>query len=351
MNTGQMEDAKTISASHFQRNTILDGWRGIAIIFVLLGHFAQIPFIELGTFGVQLFFVLSGRLMAEVLFVRKEAILKFYWRRITRIMPILYVYLLILAALLFANPFYPVFPFFDATPKSLLASATFSYNYLLHSGYGSALCDHIWSLCVEEHSYMVLGLLAILSRIFKIKTFPICIILALMCMLNGAWLTLHDNLDFYHVFWRTDTMASGILLGCGLYALHHSNPGYFRHITPLATLLLIVVGVLLNTNPIHNTIKFSFGTIALALAIATLDQVNPFIRSVLSNRVLCFFGRASFSIYIFQQPFANNLGNHRYLALATAIGVGVFFFYSFEQPIRRLLNGRFQPRQLNVAFA
>ncbi|MER8439084.1 hypothetical protein NKH36_02770 [Mesorhizobium sp. M1312] len=47
----------------------LDGWRGLSIVLVLIGHFFPVPGINLGVMGVEFFFVLSGRLMAEILFV------------------------------------------------------------------------------------------------------------------------------------------------------------------------------------------------------------------------------------------------------------------------------------------
>jgi hypothetical protein len=46
----------------------LDGWRRLAICFLLLGHFFPVPGINFGTAGVNLFFVLSGFLTARILF-------------------------------------------------------------------------------------------------------------------------------------------------------------------------------------------------------------------------------------------------------------------------------------------
>jgi peptidoglycan/LPS O-acetylase OafA/YrhL len=48
----------------------LDGWRGIAILFVLFSHFIS-SFYGLGNFGVAIFFVLSGYLMSDLLFIKK----------------------------------------------------------------------------------------------------------------------------------------------------------------------------------------------------------------------------------------------------------------------------------------
>ncbi|MBB6484382.1 acyltransferase family protein [Rhizobium lusitanum] len=60
----------------------LDGWRGLAILIVLTGHFGGDTVLPgLASAGVDLFFVLSGRLMAEILFVRKIPLRLFFFRR------------------------------------------------------------------------------------------------------------------------------------------------------------------------------------------------------------------------------------------------------------------------------
>ncbi|MER9742940.1 acyltransferase family protein [Mesorhizobium sp. M0187] len=53
------------------RLAYLDGWRGLSIALVLIGHFFPVPGINLGVLGVEFFFVLSGRLMGEILFIER----------------------------------------------------------------------------------------------------------------------------------------------------------------------------------------------------------------------------------------------------------------------------------------
>ena len=55
-------------------------------------HFAPLPGINFGRMGVELFFVLSGRLMAEILFVRRFPIPAFFRRRIARVWPALFLF-------------------------------------------------------------------------------------------------------------------------------------------------------------------------------------------------------------------------------------------------------------------
>src|SRR5262249_7449032 len=76
----------------------LDGWRGLAIASLLVGHFAPLPgVVNFGRMGVELFFVLSGRLMAEILFVRRFPIPAFFRRRIARVWPALFVFVIFIA--------------------------------------------------------------------------------------------------------------------------------------------------------------------------------------------------------------------------------------------------------------
>ena len=66
----------------------LDGWRGLAIAFLLVGHFFPVPGINFGRVGVDFFFVLSGLLMCRLLFIKEVPIKTFYKRRIARIFPV-----------------------------------------------------------------------------------------------------------------------------------------------------------------------------------------------------------------------------------------------------------------------
>ena len=67
-----------------ERLPYLDGWRGTAIAALLIGHFVS-GFgdrprfgMDFARLGVELFFVLSGLLMGNLLLVRKVSITTFY---------------------------------------------------------------------------------------------------------------------------------------------------------------------------------------------------------------------------------------------------------------------------------
>ena len=130
----------------------LDGLRGIAIALVVLFHFGLFP---PGWVGVQLFFVLSGYLISDILLTEKGKpfpayLSRFYWRRSLRIFPLYFFYLIITSAL------------FAATnePKSFeidwpfLVTYTTNFGRLRVSDVGPAF-SHLWSLAVEEQFYLL----------------------------------------------------------------------------------------------------------------------------------------------------------------------------------------------------
>src|SRR6516225_1339326 len=120
----------------------LDGWRGIAVLLVVFGHFWGDEHIwsGLSSSGVELFFVLSGRLMAEILFVRHSELPTFFVRRISRIFPALAAYVLI-----------TTISFQDTGlshgPMAVVVALTMTLNYAMIYSHQIGLLDHLWSLC------------------------------------------------------------------------------------------------------------------------------------------------------------------------------------------------------------
>ena len=136
------------------RLAYLDGWRGLSIALVLIGHFFPVPGINLGVLGVEFFFVLSGRLMGEILFVERYPLKKFFKRRFSRIYPALLVFVVVSMIALSGT-------FIAFKWKAALTALTFTYNYAGILVTRAGALDHIWSLCVEEHAYIILALISV----------------------------------------------------------------------------------------------------------------------------------------------------------------------------------------------
>jgi peptidoglycan/LPS O-acetylase OafA/YrhL len=132
----------------------LDGLRAVAIIFVLQNHFAGFNIaarVGTGGLGVRLFFVLSGYLITRILLnyrdsgtpIRKAAA-HFYWRRLLRLSPALYLAITAGALIGIAN-----------LNEEWWVHALYLTNFrIAYTGeWGNSA--HFWSLAVEEQFYLV----------------------------------------------------------------------------------------------------------------------------------------------------------------------------------------------------
>ncbi len=314
-----------------KRLAYLDAWRGCAVLFVLAAHFGTAHFINLGRFGVELFFVLSGRLMAEILFIRETPLSTFFPRRFSRVYPAVFVF----ASLLLATASWRGN---DPTASQYLSAITFTANYAQFWIGRSPVLDHIWSLCIEEHMYLLLGLVALVHRRKPLPLIPVFTALAAIGITIGIVQTI-AGYGYYQVYWRTDVRGASLLLGVIAYLQFHKH-------TPAAfswtwlPVLLAALGLLLNVNFVPDPIKYSLGTFCLAVSLVLMARAPPLVLRFFESPMLLRAGMWSYSIYLWQQPFAK-LGGSPLLRLAH-LAIAMFFalasFYIVESPARRRLN-------------
>src|ERR1700751_3039383 len=130
----------------------LDVLRGFAILLVMGVHVPAYPiWSTLGGYGVDLFFLLSGFLISNLLFgeYRKSGsirFIRFLSRRALKLYPSFYL-LLVLTVL------YCAFGHVPFTSRQLLGEIVLTQNYI------GGIWGHTWSLAVEEHFYLLLPLL------------------------------------------------------------------------------------------------------------------------------------------------------------------------------------------------
>lgn len=128
----------------------LDGVRALSILAVLAAHLLPLGpgWMDLnfsaGLLGMSLFFALSGFLITNFLYQTPDRIAPFFIRRSMRILPLLWVYGFIVAVLIYSR--------WD----SFLAIITFTLNY--RDGQILPGLSHLWSICVEFHFYIFIGL-------------------------------------------------------------------------------------------------------------------------------------------------------------------------------------------------
>jgi peptidoglycan/LPS O-acetylase OafA/YrhL len=154
-----------MSSTESKRANGLDTLRAAAIILVFMYHYKVFVSHEdtfgwlstIGWAGVDLFFVLSGYLIGNQLFVglvqgQQLSLKNFYARRALRTWP---VYWVVLAA-------YFLLPTLmgGKQPPPLWQFLTFTQNIGLMPG---TAFSHAWSLCIEEQFYLVLPLIVLLA--------------------------------------------------------------------------------------------------------------------------------------------------------------------------------------------
>lgn len=312
----------------------------MAISLVIAGHFWADEHLWSGVskLGVEFFFVLSGRLMAEILFIRKVPLPTFFIRRFSRVYPGLVAFVALVTIVSMRSAY-------AHGGVAVALALTFTLNYAMVYAHPVALLDHLWSLCVEEHGYAVLAGVALVTRRF-IRPAGIAIAaLGVAALANGLVRTYALHEGFFQVNWRTDVAAAAILLPAALWLRLHAA-SIPRWIAPLA----LGVAVCCRIEPAY-AISFGIATPALALAVTTIDRSPRLLLAILSHRALRLTGLWSYSLYLWQQPFYKlhlaGVAPTPVLILG-AVACAAISFYAVERPARRAIN-RFAGRRAGQA--
>ena len=319
----------------------IDGMRAIAVVSVILFHLGFFPN---GYLGVDIFFVISGYLITQIIYKEcvKEnfTIANFYLRRIRRILPLVLVVCLVAQLVAY---FVMLPDDLENLAQSVIATNLFSNNILLlltSKNYWDVVNEykplmHTWSLGVEEQFYVVFPLVFLFLQGKKAK-YILGIIIS-MTLISLMMFLLQPNTEpkFYLIQYRFFELAIG---GIGaILLLDRSIDARFKPI-----LLSIIFAVLIFGSYISPDLRILIVTIA-SLGILVPSAESKFIKLVLENPVSVYLGKISFSLYMWHQLY---LAFGRYfvfehVSIPSAIIVGILIVitsaisYQFiEQPFR-----------------
>ncbi|WP_020144059.1 acyltransferase [Terracoccus sp. 273MFTsu3.1] len=313
------------------RLAVLDGFRGIAIVLVVLSHLGKVwpeqlrpdlgPVAGLfaaGSIGVTIFLVVGGFLVTRgMLAARSRDGLRgpivSFTRRLVRISLQVYLLLAVVAVVAEIDPTDPNSR--SATNSSLFAVATYWWNVYVRTHALDARSDlgPLYYLSIELQFYVVLLVLVLLlSRHRRV----LAALLAAAIPVVTAWRWyVYDTQGWFAASLMTSTRMDGLLYGALAALLVDLLPdrlrdGLRRQSAPLVGgALLVVVGVVVSCAFYDIGAYFKVQGIVLTAACALLvlgcaAPLDPRAYAVraLSEPRLAWLGAASLSIFVWHVP-------------------------------------------------
>lgn len=304
----------------------------MAIALVVVDHFFTYPPFDAGNFGVDSFFCLSGLLMSRILFVNRVPLSVFYKRRISRILPVFVVFVLLTYGV-------AIWLGRNTTWIEVASTLTFLRTYIpaVPELWSSDLpIGHLWSLNVEEHSYVLLSVLTLIAALRTREAWALLALGSLSVAIELAYHRLTGEANFHYAI-RTEAAASHLLISAGYFLVRHKVAPYVR---PWMPPLAFALAATCYWTEAPHSLAVLLSPYLLAFTVNHLDAAVWLSRSF-ATRPLPALGVCSYSVYLWQQPFYQY--NARFpagIAPACALAVGVLSFTLFEDPVRRWLNER-----------
>ena len=342
----------------------VDGLRAIAVLPVILYH-CGLDWFPGGYVGVDVFFVISGYLITSIILAEMQSgrfsLVTFYERRARRILPALFVMMLLCvpAAWVLLDP--EDFKYFA---KSLVAVPIFSSNLLfwLESGYFDASADlkpllHTWTLAVEEQYYLFFPLFLMAAwRLGRGRMVAVLALVATGSFVIAETGARHDSSStFYLLHARAWELLAGSFIA--FYFSWRPRSLHTRQVLNQAASLLGLALIGYAVFQYDKSTPFpgvnALPPVAGAALIILFADARTLVGRALSHKVMVWIGMISYSAYLWHQPlfaFARHTTLVEpplivMLALAAASLALAWLSWRFiEQPFRD--RKRFERRQV-----
>jgi peptidoglycan/LPS O-acetylase OafA/YrhL len=344
----------------------LDGLRFIAVTCVLFSHWITYPvfnilnsFIGLG--GVDLFFVLSAFLITGILLESKNinmdttadafTLKQFYIRRFLRIFPL--YYLVIAIGYLINIP---------TARQNIWWYLTYTVNVTFYYGIDCGHFTHLWSLGLEEQFYLIFPLIVLfIPNKFLSKTFIFLIVLSILTKLVSFLIT---N-DFAKINALANDMLPGSFDCFGLGALlayywtferdklEKILKKRFFFFSSFVLYIILSVIQLYHKNYLFVYLFWQFSMSVFSfwvIGMASLRKFNGIFKSFIEYKVIKYFGKISYGIYIYHNfvPFVLFMVGMKYYSFTGAvfvyfilfflvtIGLSMLSWHLYEKPLNKL---------------
>jgi peptidoglycan/LPS O-acetylase OafA/YrhL len=287
----------------------LDGLRAVAVIPVVFLH-AGFKQFSGGFVGVDVFFVISGFLITSIIEEETQngsfSLARFYERRARRILPALFVMLVLCVPLAWVCSLPKDASFFA---QSVLATLGFFSNIFFsyttgYFGVGSALNPliHTWSLAVEEQYYILFPALILLLRRLNPRTIGITLGGIASCSLVAA--QYYAKVDAQFNFYWLSTRGWEILAGAlaAFYLPQGSVGATWRQWGSLIGFASITCAIFFFDDGTPTPSAYTLIPVLGAVLVIVYAHESTLVGKLLGSSPLVAIGVVSYSLYLFHQP-------------------------------------------------
>ncbi len=304
----------------------IDGLKALAVLAVIVTHYFN-ALLPGGFAGVDVFFVISGYLIARSTFIEIHAgryrVWTYFTRRIKRIFPALIV---LLVSLLLIGWWTLLPEEYSFLAKHVAGASVFISNWQFwrEVGYWDVAAElkpllNLWSLGVEEQFYLLFPLLIIASIRRRRGAFTLLAVAMIASFAASlARVDNHAGWAYYHLFSRLWELLVGALFAYGeLSRLHarHANAGLAeraptaqpraaigQNLASLAGLSLLLVAFLAIDKSLPFPAPWALLPTAGSLLLIAAGPQALANRRFLANPVLVYVGLISYPLYLWHWP-------------------------------------------------
>jgi peptidoglycan/LPS O-acetylase OafA/YrhL len=257
-----------------------------------------------GGIGVIFFFVLSGFLITYIILDEKNRtgnlnLYHFYVRRILRIWPLYYL----MVAVAFATPYIISVIHISSSNKGYtpnwLMTLTFLENYkmiITNNQPNVSPLGVIWSLCIEEHFYLLWG---ILLYFINIKRIPVVLISAIIISNIFNFIFVKNNINTIEILTNIGYFAFGAMPAYWILNKNDKFESFILNIPNIYKYFLIVI-----------TLSYMLGSANIIYKFQA--YIEPLIYGLLFSSLLCVIMPISSNIRIGDRNILSKLGIYTY---------------------------------------